>query len=96
MAKKLTWRDLEVGNIVTEPGNSAERSTGDWRTERPVFDKSICIKCGLCWLHCPDSAIKILDDGYYDVDLFYCKGCGICESVCPKKGAIVMVEEEEK
>jgi Pyruvate/2-oxoacid:ferredoxin oxidoreductase delta subunit len=26
------------------------------------------------------------------VDLLYCKGCGICEVVCPVRGAIAMEE----
>ena len=50
MAKQLTWRELEVGNIVLEAGNASFRKTGDWRTERPVTDKEKCNKCGLCWL----------------------------------------------
>ncbi len=91
----FTWRDMEVGNIITEPGNASLRKTGDWRSMRPVLDKEKCIKCGLCWLYCPDGAVKLLDDGYYEPDLFYCKGCGICARAC-KKGAITMIEEGEK
>jgi pyruvate ferredoxin oxidoreductase delta subunit len=101
MAKKklkagtdFSWRDMEVGNIITEAGNAASRKTGDWRSDRPVVDKKKCDKCGLCWLYCPDAAMKVLKDGYYQPDLFYCKGCGICASVCPRK-AITMKEEEE-
>jgi len=33
------------------------------------------------------------DDGYYELNYYYCKGCGICAHECPK-GAIEMVEEE--
>jgi len=91
----FTWRDMEVGNVVTETGNAALRRTGDWRTQRPIIDKEKCNKCGLCWLHCPDASIKPLEDGYYEVDLFHCKGCGICAKVCPV-GAITMIEEEEE
>ena len=94
MAYDFTWKDMEVGNIVTEAGNAALRRTGDWRSQRPVVDKEKCNKCGLCWLYCPDAAIEHLEDGYYEPDLFYCKGCGICASVCPKE-AITMIEEEE-
>ena len=93
-AYDFTWRDIEIGNILTEPGSASLRKTGDWRSQRPILDREKCNKCGLCWLYCPDAAIKLLEDGYYEPDLFYCKGCGICASVCPKE-AITMMEEEE-
>ena len=91
----FTWKDMEVGNIVTEAGSAALRRTGDWRSQMPIIDKEKCNKCGLCWLYCPDAAIKLLEDGYYGADLFYCKGCGICAKVCARE-AITMIEEEEK
>ena len=94
-ASDLTWRDLEVGNIVKEAGSAGARKTGDWRTERPVLDKETCTKCALCWLNCPDAAIKPAEEGYYEADLHYCKGCGICADVCPVD-AITMIEEEEQ
>ncbi len=93
-ADELTWKDIEVGSVITEAGNASLRRTGDWRTERPVMDKEKCNKCGLCWLYCPDGAIKLLEDGYYEPDLFYCKGCGICAKAC-RREAITMIEEEE-
>ena len=95
MADELTWKDMEVGNIVTEPGSTSFRRTGDWRSQRPVLDKEKCNKCGLCWLYCPEPALKPLEDGYYENDLFYCKGCGTCAKVCPRE-AITMIEEEEQ
>jgi pyruvate ferredoxin oxidoreductase delta subunit len=94
-AYDFTWRDLEVGNVLTEAGNASLRRTGDWRSERPILDKVKCNKCGLCWLYCPDAAIKVIEDGYYEPDLYYCKGCGICAKVCARE-AITMIEEEEK
>ena len=93
-AYDFTWRDMEVGNILTEPGSAGLRRTGDWRSQRPILDEERCNKCGLCWLYCPDAAMKLLEDGYYEPDLYYCKGCGICARVCTRE-AITMIEEEE-
>jgi pyruvate ferredoxin oxidoreductase delta subunit len=39
-------------------------------------------------------AIKALEDGYIEHDLYYCKGCGICAQECPTD-AIAMKDEEE-
>jgi len=93
-AYDFTWRNMEVGNILTEAGNASLRRTGDWRADRPILDKEKCNKCGLCWLYCPDGAVELLEDGYYEPDLYYCKGCGICADVC-KREAITMIQEEE-
>jgi pyruvate ferredoxin oxidoreductase delta subunit len=41
-------------------------------------------------MYCPDRAI----DDDLNVDLTFCKGCGICANECPKK-AIQMVREEK-
>ncbi len=94
-AYELTWKDMEVGNVITEAGNASLRRTGDWRSERPIVDREKCNQCGLCWLYCPDGAMKALEDGYYEPDLYHCKGCGICANVC-RREAITMVGEEEK
>ena len=32
------------------------------------------------------------DDGYFEPNLYYCKGCGICSHECPKD-VITMIEE---
>ena len=87
------WQEMSFGNILTYTGGAKEYRTGDWRADRPVTDKSKCIKCGMCWLLCPDAAITQNEDGTFEANLFYCKGCGICVRVCPKN-AITMVEEE--
>ena len=90
---ELTWRDLEIGGIVTEPGNASQYQTGDWRSQKPTYDFDRCIKCGLCQLFCPEGCVEPNPDGHFEADLYYCKGCGICARECWTK-VITMVEEE--
>ena len=90
---ELTWKDLEIGAIVTEPGNAREYRTGDWRSQKPTYDFSRCIKCGVCQLYCPEGCVEQNADGYFEANMFWCKGCGICSIECPT-GVITMVNEE--
>ncbi len=90
----ISWKKLDLGCVVREPGNSRLFKTGDWRSQRPVVDKEKCVKCGLCWVYCPDMAVVLTKTGDYQVNLDYCKGCGICAKECPK-GAITMALEED-
>ena len=91
---ELTWKDLEIGSKVVEPGSASQYKTGDWRSQKPIFENSKCNKCGLCYIFCPEGCILQQADGYFEADLFYCKGCGICAEECPKD-VITMVEEKE-
>jgi 2-oxoacid:acceptor oxidoreductase delta subunit (pyruvate/2-ketoisovalerate family) len=53
-----------------------------------------CFECDNCFGMCPDNAIIKLGPGRrYEIDLDYCKGCGICAAECPC-GAIAMVPEQ--
>jgi len=90
----LTWKDIEIGSIVTEPGSASQYRTGDWRSQKPIFDLEKCIKCGLCYIYCPEGCISQNAEGDFKADMYYCKGCGICARECPKD-VITMVEEEE-
>ena len=91
---EITWKDIDIGAIVTEPGNTVQYQTGAWRSQRPVVDTRRCIKCGMCYIFCPEGCIRQDDEGYFKADLFHCKGCGICARECWPK-AISMIEEEE-
>lgn len=64
---------------------------GHWRVSRPIIDKSLCELCWLCVFYCPEDAVIKGDDGP-EVDLRFCKGCGVCANEC-KLSAITMVEE---
>jgi len=88
-----SWRELLPGCIITEAGNAKQYRTGDWKSERPVWDHKKCIKCGICYLFCPEGCIGQNEDGYFEANLYYCKGCGICARECWTE-AIKMVEEE--
>lgn len=76
--------------LVFEPGWSEDNLTGSWRAQRPVLDPALCVKCDLCWVACPDTCIDRSKG--YAIDYRYCKGCGLCASVCGKM-AIRMVDE---
>ncbi len=97
MSKKedeITWKDIEIGAIVTEPGSTAEYKTGDWRSQAPTYNTDRCIKCGICQVFCPEGCVEQDAGGYFIANMYWCKGCGICARECPT-GVITMVEETE-
>lgn len=93
MGKLLGWKELPEGDIL-KAGTAEEFETGDWRSERPVWNKEKCIHCLQCWIHCPDSSILLSDGKVVGIDYKHCKGCGICAKICPTKPkSIEMVPE---
>ncbi|MCP4583225.1 MAG: FAD-dependent oxidoreductase [candidate division Zixibacteria bacterium] len=46
------------------------------------FSCGVCSKCDNCYNFCPDLAVIKTSAGY-EVNLDYCKGCGICANECP-------------
>lgn len=50
-----------------------------------------CTECDNCFIYCPDVAIAKKEGGF-DIDLYYCKGCGVCAVECPR-AAMKMSEE---
>ena len=93
LENELTWKDLEIGCIVTEPGSSREYRTGDWRSQKPTYNFTKCIKCGVCQIYCPEGCIQQNADGNFEANMYWCKGCGICTKECPT-GVISMINEE--
>lgn len=91
--KKMNWKELPIGAIITEPGSSMKFKTGDWRSEVPILDKEKCINCFFCFMYCPDSCIIIEDEKVKGINLDYCKGCGICAKECPKNAIEMKIVE---
>ena len=67
--------------------------------ETALFEARRCLSCGSCFECdncfgvCPDSAVLKLGEGLkYEIDLDFCKGCGVCATECPC-GAIQMQPE---
>ena len=70
--------------------DSRGNRTGTWSLERPVLTAE-CNACAVCALFCPEAAIS-RSDGVMTIDYLHCKGCGICEDVCPVRNAVAMEE----
>ena len=86
------WFDLEPGGVVIRD-RAVQPLTGEWRTGlKPEADLAACVDCLLCWLYCPDSAVKLDGTAFAGFDLDHCKGCELCAAVCPT-GAIAMVPD---
>ena len=69
--------------IIRNPANANLRRTGSWRVERPEIELAKCKRCFLCFLYCPDTAIRLDADNFPHVDYEHCKGCMICYEECP-------------
>ena len=88
MSSLKAWHEIPIAGIPFV--KSEEYRSGDWRTFTPKIDPEKCIKCGFCWIYCPDSSIIWDGETVPTVDLKHCKGCGVCAEECPVK-AIEMV-----
>jgi 2-oxoacid:acceptor oxidoreductase delta subunit (pyruvate/2-ketoisovalerate family) len=93
MKKRYSTETLEDLPITALSFLSTEANeTGEWRSQRPIINSERCNQCGLCWMYCPDNAIRREGDSY-QVCYRYCKGCGICATECPKKAVTFIAEE---
>jgi pyruvate ferredoxin oxidoreductase delta subunit len=85
-----------LGPKIGTAGKSRDNKTGSWRMgKKPKFLKKNCIACNMCFLFCPENCISGEGKNTFDADLNYCKGCGCCAIICPKKD-IEMISEDKK
>ncbi|HHY34784.1 MAG TPA: 4Fe-4S binding protein [Firmicutes bacterium] len=94
MTKLKSAKDIPIGGIIPEPGNSRAYRTGEWRSQRPVWIPEGCVHCLMCWVYCPDNAIEVEDGKVKGIDYNHCKGCGICVRECPRKEKALRLERE--
>lgn len=63
----------------------ANRGLEDGQAEASrCFSCGKCTMCDTCLVYCPEGIIWRNETGY-DVDLSFCKGCGICVVECPRE-----------
>ena len=78
-----------------EVAGGLDESTAKFEARR-CLSCGNCFACDNCFGVCPDNAVIKLDDPgpyRYEIDLDYCKGCGLCAEECPA-GAIEMELEK--
>jgi len=78
---------------IAKPESSKANKTGSWRVEaKPKFLQKNCIACKMCVFICPEGCITGEGKNTFICDYDYCKGCGNCAVICPKKD-IEMIKE---
>jgi len=91
---KKNWKEVEIASLIKKGGTARDFKTGDWRSEKPVWDESKCTNCLICWVFCPDSAIIFKDGKMSGMNFDYCKGCGICAKECPFDAIKMEIEKK--
>jgi 2-oxoacid:acceptor oxidoreductase delta subunit (pyruvate/2-ketoisovalerate family) len=101
-----TWYYADAPRSVQRKLDVARRRStfdevvGGLDASTALFEARRCLSCGNCFSCdncygvCPDNAvIKLGPEKQYEIDLDFCKGCGLCAAECPC-GAIEMVPED--
>ena len=101
-----TWYYSDAPKTIRPKLDAARRTSsfdevqGALTEDTALFEARRCLSCGNCFECdncygvCPDNAVIKLGTGQgFQINLDYCKGCGICAAECPC-GAIDMVPEE--
>jgi 2-oxoacid:acceptor oxidoreductase delta subunit (pyruvate/2-ketoisovalerate family) len=81
----------EAIRSFAEVNQGFDRATAEAEARR-CFHCAVCSQCDNCFLFCPEGIVRRREGGGYEIDLKYCKGCGVCAAECPR-GAISIVRE---
>ncbi len=86
LAPGLRLRGFEEINRSIDPGEAVQAAGR-------CFFCGVCTQCDRCFIFCPEVSITppAGESRAYGFDSDYCKGCSVCEAVCPR-GVVSMGE----
>lgn len=70
--RQRTFNEVNLGFTPDKALNEAER----------CFSCGSCAFCDNCYIYCPEIVVT-REANTHEIDLDYCKGCGICANECP-------------
>ena len=83
-------RSLQPKLDAARRSSTFEEVVGGLEATTALFEARRCLSCGNCFSCdncygvCPDNAvIKLGPEKQYEIDLDFCKGCGLCAAECP-------------
>lgn len=81
--RKQNFNEVHLGYNKQQIQQEAER----------CFSCGVCNKCDNCFVVCPDLSV-LKQNGEYEFDYDFCKGCGVCARECPR--FVITMKEESK
>lgn len=88
-AKAFADCDIDAPNLhLIMEQNSKPELSDFFGLDKALIDKDKCISCNLCYENCRFDAIS--KDHGYQVKIYECEGCGVCEAVCPASAINLM------
>jgi Pyruvate/2-oxoacid:ferredoxin oxidoreductase delta subunit len=92
----VTKEDIKFHRLQDRFSAVSSAQAGNTVDEGAVLEAGRCLSCGTCnlcqscVLGCPDACCRLDEaEGKIVIDLYHCKGCGICAYECPR-GVLTM------